>query len=121
MPAKLLSVNANKSMNFVLQTYLSKSFNFYSAQDVATGAQFLRNGNFDILLIDIDFAPTDNLEFVQFVQNSVLFNCPIIILTNELSRVPQKLRKEFCTIILKPFNPVHLQQSISLLVRKQKA
>lgn len=118
MKKVILSINALKAMNFLLHTVLNPKHTVVEAKDVFEGMNVLkRRTAVDVVIIDIDYDTQVNLEFIQHIITSRLYDeCKIVVFASkhvldvkytELERVGQ--------IYQKPFNPQKLIEYITEL------
>jgi CheY-like chemotaxis protein len=115
MSKSILSVNANRAMNYLLQTILEKEYKFVPANDVFQAMHQLRiNRKICFLIVDLDFHPQQGWELVEHIKSSKLFQIPVIVLATENTEsLRQKCYKyEVDEIFFKPFNPVDLIAAI---------
>jgi len=106
-------------MNYLLQTIFEKEFRFLPVSDVFEGMHQLKlNKQIGVLIVDVDFQPQQNWEFIQHIKSSKLYKIPVIILATENNdSVKQKSYEfELDEIFFKPFNPVDLIAAIKNLM-----
>lgn len=117
MSKKILSINANRAMNYLLQTLLSKEYQFTGVSDVFYGLHFLRrNTGINTLIVDLDFQPQQGWDLIEHVKSSLLYNSTITIIvlaTENTETLRQRCYEyEVDEIFFKPFNPVDLIAAI---------
>ncbi|MBA2746142.1 MAG: response regulator transcription factor [Flavisolibacter sp.] len=109
--SKILSVNGNKAMNFLLKTVFEGEFTFIPVADAFQAIYEMKHsGKIGALIVDVDFQPQQSWELVQHIKSSKLLNIPVVILASENSD-ELKLKSyeyEVDEIFFKPFNPVDL-------------
>jgi DNA-binding NtrC family response regulator len=124
MKRKILSINGNRSMNFLLQTVLSAKYEFIPVPDVFSGMMELRkNGAIELVLIDVDYSTQENWDFIQHISSSVIYQKPVIVLASERNRrFDKKVAEEkVYESVMKPFSPLDLVRSIDKLMYAAKA
>ena len=114
MSRKILSINANKSMNFLLQTVSSSyDFELIPTVNMIEGiTEIKRNKGVELVIVDLDFNTDENLDFISHITNSWLYRCPVMILTTNPAFVDHFSNQESCAVFLKPFSPSHLMETI---------
>jgi two-component system, chemotaxis family, chemotaxis protein CheY len=116
--SKIISVNGNKAMNFLLQTIFENTHDFIPVSDVFQAMQCLKPGHkVSALIVDVDFQPQQNWDFVQHIKSSKLFNIPVVILASENTELLKikSYELEVDEIFYKPFNPLDLVLAIKEL------
>lgn len=111
----LLSVNGHRAMNFLLQTIFEKDFQFLPADDPYQALQLLKGSrSVEAIIVDVDFQPQQNWEFIQHIKSSRLYQAPVIILSSgNADELKQKcINLDIDEIFFKPFNPVDLITAI---------
>jgi DNA-binding NtrC family response regulator len=124
MKRKILSINGNRSMNFLLQTVLSANYEFIPASDVFSGMEELKkDGDIELVLIDVDYSTQENWDFIQHISSSVIYQKPVIVLASERNRrFDKKVAEEkVYESVMKPFSPLDLVRSIDKLMYAAKA
>ena len=119
MSKSILSVNGNKAMNFLLKTIFEKEYRFIAVDDVFHGMhQLKQNKHIDALIVDVDFQPQENWEFIQHIKSSKLYKIPVIVLATDNNETVKQKSYEFelDEIFFKPFNPVDLIAAIKNLL-----
>ena len=117
--SKILSVNGNKAMNYLLQTVFEKDYKFVPATDVFQGMHQLRSmRNFGALIVDVDFQPQQSWEFIQHIKTSKLYKIPVIVLTtaNNETLKEKCYEYEVDEVFFKPFNPVDLTTAVKSIM-----
>lgn len=115
MSKSILSINGNKAMNYLLQTILSKEYEFVAASDVFHAVHYLKaNRTIKALIIDLDFQPQQGWDLIEHIKSSRLYDLPVLILATDNN---ETLRQrcydyEIDEIFFKPFNPVDLITAI---------
>lgn len=117
--SSILSINSNKAMNYLLKTVLSKNYNLIAVPDVFYGQQELkRQKNIELIIIDIDYNMQTNLDFIQHLKTSWLYQRPVIVLSSENNQetTERLIEANVHDILIKPFNPNDLKKSIGELL-----
>jgi CheY-like chemotaxis protein len=115
MNKSVLSINGNKAMNYLLQTLLSKEYQFLAASNVFHGVHYLKtNRKIKALIIDLDFQPQQSWDLIEHIKTSSLHNVPVIVLVTENNETLRQKCYEYAVdeIFFKPFNPVDLIAAI---------
>jgi DNA-binding response OmpR family regulator len=116
--SKIISVNGNKAMNFLLKTIFENSYEFTPVSDVFQAMQCLKpGGKVSALIVDVDFQPQQTWDFVQHIKSSKLYNVPVVILATENSDLLKikSYELEVDEIFYKPFNPIDLIEAVKSL------
>lgn len=119
MSKNILSINANRAMNYLLQTLLSKEYQFTGVSDVFQGLHFLRqNREIRVLIVDLDFQLQQGWDLIEHLKSSLLYDITIIVLVTENTETLRQKCYEYEVdeIFFKPFNPVDLIAAISSTV-----
>jgi CheY-like chemotaxis protein len=115
MSKRILSVNGNRAMNYLLQTILEKEYQFVPVNDVFQAMHQLKTSKeICFLIIDLDFHPQQSWELIEHIKSSKLHRLPVIVLATENTEsLRQKCYEyEVDEIFFKPFNPVDLIAAI---------
>jgi DNA-binding response OmpR family regulator len=116
MKKAILSINGNKSMNFLLRTVLSEEHFIITVSDVFQGMKEMKsNQKTDLIIVDIDYQTKESIDFIHHIKTSSLFNKPVIVLASEQNKkaLDEAGKAKIDNYFLKPFNPVHLVKHIS--------
>lgn len=115
MRKSILSINGNKSMNFLLQTVLSTRYNLIPVSDVFQGMNELkRNPEIELIIIDVDYNSQENADFIQHIKTSGLYQgTPIVALTsNDKVQNNPLLAIHVNKFFHKPFSPQEMEKNI---------
>ncbi len=116
MSKTILSVNSNKSMNYLLNTIITRQHQFIPVTDIYSAMKELKkNNNISVVLLDIDMHIEESLDFIHHLQTSSLFNVAVVTLTSDKSGSLKKILEADLGIhelFYKPFNPVDILKSI---------
>lgn len=120
MARKILSVNGNKSMNYMLQTVFSKKYKLIPVSD-AFGAldELKKQKEIDVIVIDLDYNVEENLDFIRYISNSWLYLKPLVILkSGDIGSdiLTSDIANNFFP---KPFSPVQLLKAVDNLILSQ--
>jgi DNA-binding NtrC family response regulator len=114
MARKILSINSNRSMNYVLKTVMAGKYNLVAVQDAFQAMAVLREKKgIQCILIDIDYQTQQNIDFIQHLKNSYLYQCPIIVLSSNKEIDDSIMNANVQDVFIKPFNPSELKKSIA--------
>jgi CheY-like chemotaxis protein len=115
MSKSILSINGNTAMNYLLQTLLSKEYEFVAASDAFHGVHYLKtNRKITALIIDLDFQPQQSWDLIEHIKTSRLYNIPVVVLATDNNETLRQKCYEYAVdeIFFKPFNPVDLIAAI---------
>jgi response regulator RpfG family c-di-GMP phosphodiesterase len=119
MRRTVLSINANKPMNYMLQTVLSEKYSIIAVQDVFQGMQQLKtNKDIQAIVVDADFNSEECWEFIQHIKSSWIYNRPLVVLTSDknLAAGDHSTANGVDYLFQKPFSPVDLTKTIDALL-----
>ncbi len=118
MSTKILSVNPNKSMNYLIQTVASAHYKVVTSPNINDGLKQLKKQNdIDLIVIDIDDSEQKNLEFLEYVGNSAIHSKPVVVLASDAESfklIPERIS---CVTIVKPFDPIQLIDANKELIK----
>lgn len=118
MSTKILSVNPNKSMNYLIQTVVSAHHKVVTSSNINDGLkQLKKQKDIELIVIDIDYSAEKNLGFLEYMGNSATHSRPVIILASEADSfkfIPERI--SYMSII-KPFDPIQLINAINQLTK----
>ncbi|MET0635117.1 MAG: hypothetical protein ABWZ25_03750 [Chitinophagaceae bacterium] len=121
MRSSILTISGNRSMNYLLDTVLSRSYKVVPVGDIYQGMIELKRVRIDLIIIDVDYHTQENWDFIQHVQTSGLYqDLPIYILTSdkESSLQNSKSGGPALTLIHKPFSPLDILRKAEELFAK---
>lgn len=118
MSNRILSINGNKPMNFLLKSFLSEKYKIITADDVSEGISSLKRKDIELIIIDLDSNTNENLDFIHYIRSSWIYKRPFIVLSSKESVVNNLNKEIFINSLLKPFNPVDLLNMTDQLVSK---
>jgi len=118
---KILIVDDNISMRYLLENILKKSYTVRTADDGLTAMMMLSQGfNPDLILTDINMPSINGWELIAYLKKSALYkNIPIVVLTST-SLDDHKAEVESDMIygcIKKPFEPIDLLHRVSSVLK----
>ena len=113
MARKMLSINSNRSMNYLLKTTIRSSYDVVTAEDAFEAMSALKNpGDIECILIDLDFQTSQNLSFILHLKDSFLYQCPVIALSSNKEIYKNNKPSIVESIFYKPFDPLDLKRAI---------
>ncbi len=116
MNKQVLSINGNAAMNYILKTGFSDKYNVITVANVYEAlCELKRNEKIEMVLVDVDYQTEECVDFVEHINSSTMYSCPVIILGSSQNRgIAKKLRdiKDVRELFIKPFDPVNLSKSI---------
>jgi DNA-binding response OmpR family regulator len=118
MSKRILSINGNKAMHYLLQTIFKNEFQVLAVMDVYKGMHILKTDNeVDLLIVDVDFEAEQSWEMIHHVKTSRLYEVPVIVLTTSNTDTIKNKCYELGIdeVFFKPFNPVDLIAAVKSL------
>ncbi len=116
MDTHVLSINGNTAMNYLLKTGFSDKYKVITIANVYEALQELkRNEKIEMILVDVDYQTEECVDFVQHLNSSTMYSCPVIILGSSHNKeIAEKLKSigDVRELFIKPFNPINLSKSI---------
>jgi len=113
MARKILSISSNRSMNYLLKTITGGSYHLITAQDVFEAMSSLKSQQLiECILIDLDYQPDQSINFIQHINDSFLFQCPVIVLSSDKDFDDSNKPANVEYVIYKPFDPLVLKVEI---------
>jgi DNA-binding response OmpR family regulator len=115
MRRSILSINGNRSMNFIVQTVLSPGYNLLPVGDVFQGmTELRRRDDIDLIIVDVDYHSQESLDFIHHVKTSGLYqDRTVIVLASEenwdSSGTTQSIAEK---VFFKPFSPEEMVKQI---------
>ena len=113
MIRSILSIG--QSMNYLLNTVLSDSYELITVEDVYLGMHLLRRKkDIDAVIVDIDYQNKEANDFILHLHSSKLYNQRIFALVSPHNfKVNEPLLRSCVhAYFIKPFNPVALVEAI---------
>lgn len=108
-------------MNVLLQTVLAKKYKLIMVSDAFQAMyQLKRHPDIDLVLVDMDYQPQENRDFIDHIQSSCVYDKPVIILTsNKRNSQSDELfaPAQVYTYFIKPFDPLELLRCINELTK----
>lgn len=120
MRSSILSISGNKSMNYLLDTVLSRSYKVIPVADIYQGMIELKKVQIGLIIIDVDYHTQENWDFIHHLQTSGLYqDLPIYILTSDKeSSLQNSTSGQALTVIKKPFSPLDILRKAEELFAK---
>ncbi len=116
MNTYVLSINGNTAMNYLLKTGFSDKYKVITVANIYEALHELKqNDKIEMILIDVDYHTEECVDFVQHLNSSTMYSCPVIVLGSSHNKeVAEKLEciRDVCDLFIKPFNPINLSKSI---------
>jgi CheY-like chemotaxis protein len=117
MARKILSISSNRSMNYLLKTITGGSYNLITAQDTVEAMSSLKTqALIECILIDLDYQPEQNISFIQHINESFLYQCPVIVLSSDKEFDDSDKPPNVEYVIYKPFDPLLLKVEIDKIM-----
>jgi len=117
MKKKILAIDDSKAIRFLLQTVLGKDYQVVTAPDGCTAMYWLSKRNMPNLIIaDPQLTDMKDWELIDELSTSLLYKHIPLMVISSLDKTATEIKCEEYGIteyFLKPFNPVHLLESVS--------
>jgi two-component SAPR family response regulator len=119
MARKMLSINNNRSMNYLLKTITGVSYDVITAEDSVEAMSSLKTtGEIECILIDIDYQTEQNLNFILHLKESYLYQCPVIFLCSHKEIFDPDKLANVESVFYKPFDPLDLKKEIDGIIMR---
>ncbi|MEO8110636.1 MAG: hypothetical protein ABI594_11410 [Ginsengibacter sp.] len=116
MSRHVLSINGNNAMNYLLKTGFSDKYTVITVANVFDAMQELKeNEKIEMVLLDIDYHTEECVDFVQHLNSSTIYSCPVILLGSvNKKEIAENLgqHRDVRESFIKPFDPANLSKSI---------
>lgn len=112
----VLSINANKAMNYVIESIINHQYDVIAVNDIYSAAEQLKKRqDIKTIVLDVDNTQADVWDFIHHIKTSRFFNRPIIVLTSDKSLAQTKKVEEtkIRYLLYKPFAPSEILKKIS--------
>lgn len=111
MNKAVLSLNINKTQNALMNEIISERFDlveFTNAFEATT--ELKKRKDIEVIIVDMEHADVDYLNFVYHIKTSKFYNKPMLILTSyHNSTVNDRLKDvQVECLIYKPFSPMEV-------------
>jgi CheY-like chemotaxis protein len=120
MRKKILVVEGNKAVRYLLCTILNKYYDVVSVPDGISAIYSLRQSNdFSLVVLDPDLQDMQDGELVKYLRLSPLFNdIPMVMLSSMDESLLMSMVKKYGVeqYFSKPFNPMKFLESVDALV-----
>lgn len=106
-------------MTYLLQTVLAGRYTITAVPDAYQGMQELKKKTTtNLVLVDLDYQKEENLDFIQHVKTSTLYNIPVVVLLSELddNTIKKFVTSQVSDYFQKPFNPLELIKTVDDLI-----
>ena len=125
MHMKILLVDENKAISFLIKTLLEKEYETCHVQDSYFAIKELRaDTTFELIIISLDSKYDENFQLLKHVKSSSLLkNMPVLVLAkqNDANLENECAELGIAAYIEKPFDPlIFLQKIREILLTKQK-
>lgn len=118
MSKRILSVNGNKAMHYLLQTIFENEYELVPVTDVYKAMHQVRiNKSFELIIIDVDYETEQSWDMIHHIKTSKLHQIPVMVLTTENNDMIKNKCYELGIdeVFFKPFNPVDLITAVRSL------
>ena len=121
----VLIVDDMRSMRSVVKRVL-QDMGFKGLKEVGDGQEalsMLRSRKFDLVICDVEMPKMSGIELLDEVQkDEELKHVPFIMLTamNQREKVVEILEHDICDFVLKPINPMMLEQRVQAFLNNNK-
>ncbi|MEO6719362.1 MAG: response regulator [Ferruginibacter sp.] len=117
---KILLVDKNKAISFLIKTLLEKEYETFQVQDSYFAIKELRsNKTFDLIIISLDSKYDDNFQLLQHIKSSSLLkHLPVLVLANanDTNLENECVESGIEAYVEKPFDPLMFLQKIKGLL-----
>lgn len=124
MKRKILLVDQNKAISFLIETLLEKQFEICPVKDSYFAVRELGSNNFDLIIISVDSKFDENFQLLHHLKSSTMLkNKAVLILANSNDAALENECAELgvAAYVEKPFDPlVFLQKVNDPLLLKQE-
>jgi DNA-binding response OmpR family regulator len=118
---KVLICEDNKLASKTLSVILERDgFTTELADDGNKAISFMKNNEYDLIVVDIHLPFHSGLELVKFLRTDLKSNTPVLILTAFSDPQVQKQAGELGIngYLIKPFNPSDFIQQVRIILKK---
>ena len=123
MRKHILAVDDSKAIRFLLQTVLGKDYHVVTVPDGYSAVYYLANRTLpDLIIADPQLPDMENWELVKQLSTSGMFSpIPLVVLSGLTLQETEAKCMEYrvAHYLLKPFNPVHMVETIHGLVQTE--
>ncbi|MBL4720671.1 MAG: sigma-54-dependent Fis family transcriptional regulator [Alphaproteobacteria bacterium] len=119
--ARLLLIEDSPELSALYQAYIEEiGIDVLTADTGKKALQFLDNGSFDLLLLDLNLPDMNGLKILQTL-NAEDKQTPTIVLTGQgsLQSIVDTMREGAADFLMKPVNPKKLIESITSVLAKR--
>ena len=123
MKPLILAIDDSKAIRFLLQTILGKKYQVVTAADAASAMFWLSKKNFpELILADAQLPDMENWELIANLKSSYIYReIPMVVISSlSMEHTESNCRQlGVDKFFLKPFNPIHLIETIDQLVSEK--
>ncbi|MBO9659939.1 MAG: hypothetical protein J7527_14060 [Chitinophagaceae bacterium] len=122
MRRSIVSINGNRSMNFIVQTVLSPRYKLLAVSDVYQAMNELRKRDeIEMIIVDVDHHTQESFDFIQHIKTSGLYqDREVVILASEDIWEENKTSITAVeNVFFKPFSPEEMVRSIDQIMSKR--
>lgn len=119
MNRKILSINTNKSISYLLNTVLADRYDLITVSDVYAAMQKLKdNESISLIIADTDNGGTDIWDFIEHISSSCLYKKPVIILSSDRTKETESKAKKSKVVEMfwKPFSPPEMVRKVDSIM-----
>jgi CheY-like chemotaxis protein len=124
MKKKILAIDDSKAIRFLLQTVLGKDYQVVTAPDACSAMYWLSTKNIpDLIITDPQLPDMKDWELIEELSSSILYRKIPIMVISSLDKLETNLKCERYGIehfFMKPFNPVLLLETVSIMTGQVK-
>jgi len=118
MSKRILSVNGNKAMHYLLQTIFENEYELVAVMDAYNAMRHLRTDRkIELIIVDVDFETEQSWEMIHHIKTRRLHQIPVMVLTTSSNDMIKHKCYELGIdeVFFKPFNPVDLIAAVKSL------
>jgi len=124
MKKQILAIDDSKAIRFLLQTVLGRDYNVITVPDGYSAMYYLSHRQMpDLIIADPQLPDMDNWELIQQLSSSGMYgDIPLVVLSGLDQKETEMKCLEYGIVkhFVKPFNPVHLMNAISEMVKSRQ-
>jgi CheY-like chemotaxis protein len=124
MKKQILAIDDSKAIRFLLQTVLGRDYNVITVPDGCSAMYYLSHRQMpDLIIADPQLPDMDNWELIQQLSSRGMYgDIPLVVLSGLDQEETETKCMEYGIVkyFLKPFNPIHLMNAISEMVKSRQ-